>query len=85
MGGRTVRVFSFLRDELTGPDPPECLGIVWSADQLLTNMDKFGQLKCRDDKWEKYINWSEELCKVLYIGGNPVSWFPFGLKVRSVV
>jgi hypothetical protein len=52
---------------------------------LLTNTDKFEHLGCREDMWAKYINQSEELCKGLYIGGNPISWFAFGQKVMMAV
>ena len=61
-------------------------------DFLLTNPDnfrdtkeKFGHRRCREDMWAKYINRSEELCKGLYIGGNPISWFPFGQKVMTAI
>ena len=61
-------------------------------DFLLTNPDKvrdtkekFGHRRCREDMWAKYINRSEELCKGLYIGGNPISWFPFGQKMMTAI
>src|SRR5262245_13873995 len=61
-------------------------------DFLLTNPDKFRDTKekfdhrrCREDMWAKYINRSEELCKGLYIEGNPISWFPFGQKMMTAI